>query len=151
MNKIAALIDFTEVTQKVIEFSARQARAHDAELYLLHVEPNNAPTLYRKIDEAERKRIADVLRHEHFDLLAKAAQLRERFDIKIHPVLIEGSEVEKTVVAEVEKLQVNHVILGNHRHSGFYNYLFGSVGQMLIKRLNCPLTLIPDTDASQSA
>jgi len=151
MSKIAALIDFTEVTQKVIDFSARQAQAHEAELYLLHVEPNNAPTLYRKIDEAERNRIAGVLRHEHFDLQGKAAQLRERFHIKIHPVLIEGAEVDKAVVAEVEKLQVNHVVLGNHRHSGIYNYLFGSVGQALIKSLNCPLTLIPDDDASQSA
>ena len=32
MSKIAALIDFTEVTQKVIDFSARQARAHEAEV-----------------------------------------------------------------------------------------------------------------------
>ena len=144
MNRIAALIDFTEVTRKVIDFSAWQAKAHDAELYLLHVEPEDSPTLYRKIDDAERKRKAGVLRYEHSDLLAKAAELREHHDIKVHPVLMEGAKVEETIVAEVKKLQADHVVLGNHRHSGLHNFFFGSVGQGLIKQLECPLTLISD-------
>lgn len=144
MNKIAALIDFTEVTQTVIDFSAEQALAHGAELYLLHIEPNNAPQLYRKIDEAERNRIANILRYEHGDLLAKATELREHVDINVHPILLEGAEVDEAIVAEVQKLKIDHVVLGNHRHGGLHNYFFGSVGQALIKNLDCPLTLIPD-------
>jgi nucleotide-binding universal stress UspA family protein len=142
MNKIAALIDFTEVTRKVIDFSAGQAKAHGAELYLLYVEPDSAPTLYRKIDESERNRKANILRYEHNDLLAKAAELREHLDIKVHPVLMEGDEVEETIVAEVKKLKADHVVLGNHHHSGLHNYFFGSVALGLIKNLECPLTLI---------
>lgn len=144
MNKIAALIDFTDVTRKVIDFSAGQAKAHGAELYLLHVEPDSAPTLYRKIDEAERNRKSNVLRDEHNDLLAKAAELREHLDINVHPILLEGAEVEETIVDEVKKLEADHVVLGNHHHSGLHNYFFGSVALGLIKSLECPLTLISD-------
>lgn len=150
MNNIAALIDFTDLTQKVIDFSAEQAQANGAELYLLHVEPSYSPTLYRKIDEAERKRIAKVLRYEHSDLLAKAAALRQHLDIDVHPVLMEGTDVEQAIMAEINKLEVDHVVLGNHGHSGLYNYFFGSVGQKLIKKLKCPLTLIPDENTSES-
>ena len=132
MNKIAALIDFTEVTSKVIEFSAGQARAHGAELYLLHVEPETGAKLYRKIDEGERRRKADILRDEHKNLLARAAELREHLDIRVHPLLMEGAAVEETIVAEVRKLEADHVVLGNHRHSGLHNYFFGSVGQVLM-------------------
>jgi nucleotide-binding universal stress UspA family protein len=142
MMKIAALIDFTEVTPRVVEFSAAEAAAHRAELFLLHVELDSAPTLYRKIDEAERKRIATVLSKEHSELLAKATELREHLSICVHPILIEGSDVEATIVAEVRKLGADHVVLGNHNHSKLHNYLFGSVGQGLIKDLDCPLTLI---------
>lgn len=150
MDKIAALIDFTDVTHRVIDYSAGQARANNADLYLLHVEPKSAPTLYRKIDEAERNRIAGILRYEHSDLLAQAAELRERLDINVLPVLIEGAEVEEAIVAEVKKLKVDHVVLGNHRHSGLHNYFFGSIGQELIKSLGCPLTLIPAEDALET-
>jgi nucleotide-binding universal stress UspA family protein len=148
MNRIAALIDFTEVTQRVLDFSAEQARANNAELYLLHVEPKNGPTLYREIDDAERNRIANILRYEHDDLLAKVAELREHLDIKVHPVLMEGTEVEEAILAEVTKLKVDHVVLGNHHHSRLHNYFLGSVGHKLMKNLGCPMTLISDKDAS---
>jgi nucleotide-binding universal stress UspA family protein len=142
MKRIAALIDFSEVTPKVIDFSAGQARAHDAELYLLHVEPESGLKLYRKIDAGERKRKADTLRDEHRSLLARAAELREHMDIRVHPVLMEGAKVEETILAEVRKLEADHVVLGKHNHSGLYEYFFGSVGKDLIKDLDCPLTLI---------
>ena len=142
MNTIAALIDFTEITPKIIDFSAQQAKAHGAELYLLHVEPESGAKLYRKIDEAGRNRRAKILRQEHEALLAKASELREHFDISIHPVLMEGAEVEEAIVEEINKLEADHVVLGNHHHSGLHNYLFGSVGQKLIKNLKCPLTII---------
>ena len=142
MNKIAALIDFTEVTPQIIDFSAEQAKAHGAELYLLHVEPESGAKLYRKIDEAERNRKANILRHEHKDLLAKASELREHFEISVHPILMEGAEVEEAIVDEIKKLEADHVVLGNHHHSGLHNYLFGAVGLKIIKNLSCPLTLI---------
>ena len=146
MNNIAALIDFTAVTQRVIDFSAGEAKAHGAELYLLHVEPDTTPKLYRKIDEKERNRKAKILRYEHKDLLARAAELREHLDISVHSVLVEGGEVEETIVAEVKKLKADHVVLGNHHHSGLHNYFLGSVGQGLLKHLECPLTLISADD-----
>lgn len=150
MNRIVALIDFTEVTGRVIDFSAEQARVHNAELYLLHVEPDNAPALYRKIDERERKHIASILRHEHEELLERAAELRKHLDIKVHPILMQDAEVEEAIVTEVEKLEVDHVVLGNHRHSVLHNYFFGSVGHKLMKKLGCPMTLIPEESASES-
>lgn len=142
MNKIAALIDFTEVTPKIIDFSAEQAKANGAELYLLHVEQESGAKLYRKIDEAERNRKAKILRHEHKDLLAKASELREHFEIRVHPILMEDSEVEEAIVDEIKKIEADHVVLGNHHHGGLHNYLFGAVGQRIIKQLSCPLTLI---------
>ena len=145
MNKIVALIDFSEVSRKVIEYGAVQAKAHGAELYLLHVEPESTPILYRKIDEAERNRKASILRHEHSELLARAAEIRSRIEVNVHPVLMESAEVEETIVAEVEKLGAEEVILGNHHHGGLHNYFFGSVGQKLMKDLDCPLTLISET------
>ena len=144
MNKIVALIDFTEVSRKVIQYSAVQAKAHGAVLYLLHVEPESTPKLYRKIDEAERNRKANILRYEHNELLASAAEIRSQLEVNVHPVLMEGAEIEETIVAEVEKLGADEVILGNHHHNRLHNYFFGSVGQMLMKNLHCPLTLISE-------
>ena len=41
MDKIIALIDFSDVTRAVIDFAAKQAKAFDAELILIHSEPES--------------------------------------------------------------------------------------------------------------
>lgn len=131
MNKVVALVDFTDVSRKVIEYGAAQAKAHGAALYLLHVEPNYSPTLYRED-------------FEHNELLASVTKIRNQLGVEVHPVLMEGTGVEEAIVTEIEKLGADEVVLGNHHHSALHNYLFGSVGQKLMKDLNCSITLISD-------
>ena len=140
MDKIIALIDFSDVTRAVIDFVAKQAKAFDAELILIHSEPEAYEKLYKKIDDEERNRRAKMLKFEHSDLNGKSAELRD-LGINSYALLIEGPQVD-TILKEVEKQNPDMVVLGNHHHSFFDSFFNGSVGEELVDKLTCPTVLI---------
>ena len=140
MKIIVALIDFSELTGRVVDLSAEQAKAFGAELYLLHVEPGSGEKLYRHIDKAERDRIAQVLKTGHAELLAKATELRE-LGVDVKPMLLEGVEVD-TILSTLAKLSPDLLIMGNHRHGGVYSFLVGSVGEEILKEIESPVLLV---------
>ena len=140
MNKIIALVDFSEVTRSVIDFAAKQAKAFGAELILLHAEPEAYEKLYRKIDADERSRRARKLRFEHGDLQAKAAELKS-LGLVVQSMLLEGAEAD-VLIKEIDKLQPDLVVMGNHHHSAIYSFFNGSVGEEIVDQLTCPTVLI---------
>lgn len=140
IKKVVALIDFSDVTRKVIDFAASQAKVNGAKLILLHVEPESAEKLYHKIDKAERDRRAKMLWFEHSDLGGKAKELRE-LGVDVTPLLIEGPELQ-VILREVDELKPDLLVIGHHHHSAWFKFFNESVGEKLIQKVTCPLTLI---------
>ena len=140
VKQIVALVDFSEVTRRVIDFAASQAKVNDAKLIILHVEPESAEKLYHKIDQEERSKRAKMLWFEHRDLSEKANELRD-LGITVKPLLIEGPEL-KVILRELDKLDPDLLVVGHRHHSAWYKLFNDSVGEELIKKVKCPITLI---------
>lgn len=140
IDQIVALVDFSEVTRKVIDFAASQAKANDAQLVMLHVEPESAEKLYHKIDQEERDRRAKKLWFEHSDLSEKSKELRE-LGVKVKPLLIEGPELD-SIMKELDKLKPDLLVIGHRHHTAWYKLLNESVGEKIVKKVRCPITLI---------
>lgn len=140
IDKIVALVDFSDVTRKVIDFAASQAKTNGASLIILHVEPESGEKLYHKIDQEERSRRAKMLWFEHSDLAAKAKELRE-LGVDVKPLLIEGPEL-KVILREVDELKPDLLVIGHHHHSAWFKLFNESVGEQLIENVTCPITLI---------
>lgn len=140
IDKIVALVDFSDVTRKVVDFAASQAKANGASLIILHVEPESGEKLYHKIDQAERDRRAKVLWFEHRDLSAKAKELRE-LGVDVLPLLVEGPELE-VILREIDGIDPDLLVIGHHHHSAWFKFFNESVGEQLIDKVSCPLTLI---------
>ncbi|MCM8527435.1 MAG: universal stress protein [Lentisphaeraceae bacterium] len=140
VNTIMALVDFSKITRKVLDFAASQAKANDAKLVLLHVEPESSEKLYKKIDQKERDRRAKMLWFEHQDLSQKSEELRE-LGVDVLPLMVEGPEVEG-ILREVDKIKPDLLVIGHQHHSAWYKFFHESVGDELIDRVTCPMTLI---------
>lgn len=140
VDKIVALIDFSDVTRKVLDFAASQAKANDAKLILLHVEPESGEKLYHKIDQEERNRRAKKLWFEHSDLGAKAKELRE-LGVNVLPLLIEGPELE-VILREIDEQEPDLLVIGHHHHSTWFKLFNESIGEQLVDKVTCPITLI---------
>ena len=143
MKTIIALVDFSDATFKVLKQAHALAKAFDSHVILLHVVPQEpvvigfgvvSPTIMREpspesinADQAKLQELHDSL--AKFGVNATTQQMPE-------------STVEN-VLAEIQRLEADLIIMGSHRHGALYNLLVGSVTEDLLKRAPCPVLLVP--------
>lgn len=147
MKTIVALVDFSNDTFKVLKQVHQMAGAFSSHVILLHVVPQQpvvmdfgiaSPTLLEKpsveVVEADRARLQELQ-----DSLSK-------FGISVAvQQLTEGTP--DAVMDEIKRLEADLVVMGSHRHGALYNLMVGSVTSDVLKRMTCPVLLVPVDEA----
>lgn len=142
MRQILVPVDFSAVTDAVIEQAAALARCFDADLSLLHVAaPDPDFVGYDAGPETVREHVAVDLRNEHRELQALAESLRGR-GLRAHAVSVQGSTVE-TILERAERIGAELIVIGSHGHGALYRALVGSVSEGVIRGSRCPVLLVP--------
>ena len=144
MKRILVAIDDVEsntinspMMMRVIE----QARAFSSKVWLLHVAPRLRPIPFNVDGKLLRREAATELHHEH-DFLQQLAQcLRDR-EIDAKALLIEGATIG-SIMEEAERLDVDLIILGCHKHGLLYGALMDITEEGLLSRCMRPLLFIP--------
>lgn len=142
MKTILAAIEFNDAAEQVLRMSTRVARAFDATVYLLHVEPPTPDSI--GYDPGPRhlhgRPPPDIMQH-YRQLEAFRDHLREA-GIDAHGLLIEGPTVQK-VLGEARRLEVELIIVGSHGHGPLYELFWGSVSEGIVRRAHCPVLVVP--------
>ncbi|MBX7211644.1 MAG: universal stress protein [Verrucomicrobiaceae bacterium] len=143
MNTIVALVDFSDATFKVLKQVHHLAKAFGSRVVLLHVVPMEpvvvdlglaSPTVMR---EASAKTVDQDA--------ARLGELREslaKFGIDaVTRQMTDGSA--DAVMEEIRGLNADLVVMGAHKHGVLYALFVGSVTQDVLKRMTCPVLLVP--------
>ena len=136
--KIIAAIDFSDVTDRVIEQAKRQARLLGAELVLLHAaypdtdfyphEPGGVYiTTQRTTDMKQLKALRDRVAKDGF---------------KTEALQVPGPAVD-AIAAEIERLKPELVVMGSHGHGAVYHLLVGSVAEGVLRKTEVPVLIVP--------
>lgn len=142
MNSILAAVDFSPVTNRVVAFAAKLAKVSRARLYLLHVaSPEPDFVGYDVGPETEREAVAERFRQEHRDLQELATQVREH-GVEATALLVQGATVEK-LLAEADRLDSAHIVVGTHGRGAVGRMLLGSVSEGVVRHATTPVTVIP--------
>ncbi len=92
-----------------------------------------------------REASADVVNEDQ----AKLQQMQEslaKFGVNATTrQLTEGTA--DAVMAEVQNLNADLVVMGTHKHGWLYNFFVGSVVNDVLKRMTCPVLLVPADEA----
>lgn len=149
MKTIITLVDFSDVTFKLLRQAHDLAKAFDGEVVLMHVVPPSpvvidagiSPTVYEKPSiesmEADQRKLAELC-----DSLTKFGvhtSTRQFHDIEVSDLL-----------EECRKLNADVIIVGSHGHGSFYNLLVGSVTSAVLKKAPCPVLVVPQQEAAAS-
>jgi nucleotide-binding universal stress UspA family protein len=143
MKTIVALVDFTEVTSRIVKMAESLAGAMSGHIILLHVVP---PEPVVSTLGAEAPAIPQPPSPETME--AEKEKLQELQDViagrglNVTALQFEGP-VSETVVEETMKLNADIVIMGSHHHSALYNLFIGSVTADVLKRLPLPVLVVP--------
>jgi len=142
VRQILAAVDFSPVSNAVVEQAASLAEAFSAELTLVHVAaPDPDFVGYEAGPQTVRDDRAREIRDEHRNLQATADDLRDRA-ISARALLIQGSTVEK-IIAEGARLRADVIVIGSHGHGALYRALLGSVTEGVVRAAQCPVLVVP--------
>ena len=140
--KILAAVDFSPVTEQVLDALARIAATFPAEIKLVNVAPPDPDFVgYEAGPKAVRGQVAVEHHARHQQLQQLADRLRAK-GVDTTALQLQGATVA-TLIAEAERLQAELIVLGSHGHGAVYNMLVGSVAEGIVRASTVPGLLVP--------
>jgi len=144
IKKILCPTDFSETSEKAVEYALFLATAHQAQLILLHV-----------VDHLQG--------FDHYEILALtpmeiAQKMEKRANESLNDLVnrLKGSvAVEKAVrngktsveICEAAKAaQADLIVIGSHGRTGLSHVLIGSVAETVVRHADCPVLVVRASD-----
>ena len=150
--KILVAIDFSDISEKILQQAEKLARAMSAEIILIHVaEPNPDhiaydfdPAAMYAIDPSEiRQQIAERFHHEHQQIQQMAEKLRAE-GLSCKALMVQGPTVEMLLGA-VKNMNIDFIMAGSHGKGWLSQILLGSSSEALVRKSPVPVYLVPAT------
>ena len=139
---ILVAVDFSQVTEAVVNAAAELALQLDLPVTLIHVEPGEPEFVgYEPDPPSVRDSVARTIRSHHRELESLASELRGR-GVTVTPLLIPGAAVERILEKAAEQ-EVGMIVIGSHGHGALYDLIVGSVGHAVLKDARCPVLVVP--------
>jgi nucleotide-binding universal stress UspA family protein len=150
MKTIVVPVDFSDVTNAMIEKAVEMARAFSCSLTLIHVvEPEPDFVDYTPGPEVMREMVAEDLRQERHRLHELAAQLRAT-GLDVVGRVRRGPAVDR-ILEVVEEVKPDLLVMGSHGHGALYDLLVGSVAEHVLRKVTCPVVVVPSRYAERRA
>lgn len=144
MKNILAAIENCEITtieSPVVKKAIELAGPFSSRVWLLHVAPPSRQPPYNIDSMMTRRETAAELRHEHDYLQHLAKCLQER-KIDATALLVQGNLIN-TMLKESERLNIDLVVLGCHKHGRLYGALMKNAEEGLLTKCPCPIMFVP--------
>ena len=135
IKRILCPIDFSEYSERALEFAVRMAAWYGSTVRVVHVMPLLPPSTISALGEASRQ-----LAHKN---LALAVNRCWRSDVAIEQELIESGDPAGQILERAEALDVDLIVTGSHGRTGLKRALLGSVVEPLLHRSHRPVLVVP--------
>ena len=142
MQKIVVPVDFSAMTEDVLEMAKLFAGTFAGELHLIHVMRED-PSLVGYIPEPREleEPVAEYYAKAYFQLQEMARQLRYAGYL-VFPSLFEG-EIIACILEKVREIEAELIIMGAHNKGALSRLLLGSVSEGVLRKVCCPVIVIP--------
>ncbi len=139
---VAIEVNNSDLMNRMLETTAKFAKAFGAKCWLIQVAaPNPDFVGYEAGPQYIRDLRADELRESH-SALQEQTNLLKKHQIDAEGLTIQGP-TEQMILEEVDKLNIDLMILGNKNHGLLHTIFIGSVTDDLIKDAKIPIYLVP--------
>ncbi len=143
MSTLLVPVDFSDVTDRVVEVAARLAAALGSRVRLLHVADPDLDGFfgYEAGPQVVRDQVAAELREEHRALHRFADRLGTQ-GLEAEALFVQGTTVE-TILEQADKIDAELIVLGSHGHGALRRALLGSVSEGVMQRGSRPVLIVP--------
>ena len=144
MKNILVAIESCETTtiaSPIMERTLELASAFSSKVWVLHIVPHSREAPFNIDSKTLRREVSAELRHEHEFLQHLAQCLRDR-DIDATALLVEGAVI-RTILKESDRLDIDLIVLGCHRHGLLYGALMDVTEEGLLSKCTRPIMFVP--------
>lgn len=146
MKTILAPIDFSGVSDAVVNEAATLARALNGRVVLLTViQPPIITSEYAPMME----NLAEITAAGEKAAAKKLADIEQRLQKDMVPaetIQVNGAPVAH-IVEQAAKLAADYIVMGSHGHTAVYDLLVGSTTHGVLMRAKCPLVIVPPKES----
>ncbi len=144
MKTVLAPIDFSDISDRVIEEAITVARAIGARLVLLNIVP---PPAVVTSEYAETDVATEFCTRAEREAATRLVELQKRLrdaGVTAHAIHQIGPPGQR-IVEQAERLDADYIVIGSHGHGAFYDLLVGSTTSRILKSAGCPIIVVPAT------
>lgn len=140
MKKALVTLDLRKDSGKLVQKATEWANAFGGEIVLLHVELMD---LDNKSLDVSKSSDVDLLRGKNLENLSAIESQLATHGIQFKRVVRSGNPQD--VILETAKTENADIIfMGLNQHSAAYKFLIGSVADLVVKKTEIPVLLIPN-------
>ena len=146
MKTFLVPVDFSTITELVIDSAMAFARAFGGKVVLLHIvqTPVVATAEYALPAEVIQEAVT-VSKNASQQKLAAYAALFQKAGLECSSQTLIGAPVQ-LIRDEAARSGADFVIMGSHGHGKLYDFLVGSTASGVLKKAKCGVIIIPPTD-----
>ena len=142
MKNILVTLEFEEQSELLLEKATEIAQKFGAKVWLVHIAAPEPDFIgYGTGPQYIRDTLAQDLREEHRTIQKYADEMKNN-GVEAEGLLVQGSTIE-TIIKESEKLNVDLIVIGHHKHGFLYNLFMVGTDESLIEQSNIPVLTIP--------
>jgi nucleotide-binding universal stress UspA family protein len=138
--------DFSECSAQALAYALGIARDYHSQLYVFHCVD---PIPYALVEPAAVQQTCDdaQLELERLVLHLQREGRAKNVDVK---VVVDAGDLAVILPELVENLRLGLVVVGTHGRTGWRKLLLGSVAEMVVDRVSCPVLCVgPSTDGTR--
>ena len=145
MKTFLVPVDFSAVSEGIIDTAVSFARSFGGKVVLLHViQPPIITSEYALPVEAVQETIQASEKDAAARLTTYAGMFRTA-DLAAESVVRQGPPVH-AILEEADKAKADFIIMGSHGHGRLYDLLVGSTASGVIKGAKCGVIIMPPAD-----
>jgi len=151
MKTFLVPIDFSPVTDAVIDSAVTFSRALDGKVVLLHVvQPPIVTTTEFALPVDVVREATEGGERAAKQKLANLAQLLHAAEIE-HRTVVKVGPPGPVILDEAKAAQADYIVMGSHGHGKLYDFLVGSTASSVMKKARCGVIVIPPPEKHKHA
>lgn len=145
MKTFLVPVDFSAVTDEVIDTAVSFARALQGKVALIHVVQPPVVTSEFALPVEVLQEALSAGEKAAGKKLESYVQLFRGAGIACEARVVHGPPVAM-IREETERVHADYVIMGSHGHGKLYDFLVGSTASGVIKKARCGIIIVPPAD-----